>query len=121
MAPGPPIAMAVATPAILPNPTEPPIAVEIASIGFSTPFSSLSSCFLNTFPSVCCIIYLKYLIWKNPDRTVKYTPVDSIRMIRGGPQIKSFKALIKFVMFFSLSNKKIYAVIGEALADKKYQ
>jgi hypothetical protein len=60
MAPGPPAATAVATPAILPNPTVPPIAVEIASNEESIPFPSLAlSSFWNSFPPVLFIIQPK--------------------------------------------------------------
>ena len=72
-APGPPAATAVATPAMLPKPTVPPMAVAMVSNGCSIPLpdSFLSAVPWKIWPTVFFMIQPKWVNWKNPDRTVK--------------------------------------------------
>ena len=72
-APAPPAATAVATPAMLPKPTVPPMAVEIAWNGVMVPVlvSSAFALPVKILPMVFFMMKPKWRIWKNFERTVK--------------------------------------------------
>ena len=71
IAPGPPTAIAEATPEIFPAPTQPPTATQTASKGDTLPaflaFDSLSF----MLPAVCLSIWPNFTNGKKPDLTVK--------------------------------------------------
>ena len=70
-APGPPVATAVATPAMLPLPTQPPMATHTASKG-DTCWSLLAfASLLVMLPSVYFITWPKWAMVNNPLRMVK--------------------------------------------------
>ena len=102
-APAPPAATAVATPAILPKPTVPPTAVQIASNGVMVP-TFVSSAFAvpwKIFPTVFFMMKPKWLTWKNMERMEKYTPVPRISTRSGVPQRTPSSQPKKLIIQFS--------------------
>ena len=86
IAPGPPIAIAPDTPAILPVPMEAASAVHIALNGDTAP--SAFPFFSNALPRVFFMICKKWRNCGKPQRILKYTPTPRINTIIGSPQTK---------------------------------
>lgn len=74
-APGPPEAIAVATPAMLPTPTVPPMATETAWKGVTSP--SAPGARRNALPSVSRHIRPKRTNWMNRVRKARKTPTPT--------------------------------------------
>ena len=83
-APGPPIAIAPETPAMLPVPIEAASAVHIALKGETAP--DLLSVFLKDLPAVFFMMCPNLENWINPSRTLINRPTPIMRIIAGMPQ-----------------------------------
>ena len=91
-APGPPAAIAVATPTMLPVPIVADKAVQRAPklVTSPSPPSSFRTMNFSAFP--------RCLTCKKPNRTVKRNPVIRIRMINGSPQTTPSNQVIKLLI-----------------------
>ena len=86
-APGPPTTMAVATPAMLPVPTQPARAEETACRGVRVPSSPMAPpSFLNIWPAVFFIMWPNLRNWKKRVRTPNRMPTAASRIRTGAPQ-----------------------------------
>ncbi|MPM79220.1 hypothetical protein SDC9_126253 [bioreactor metagenome] len=90
-APGPPEAMAVATPTMLPVPAVAASAVVMACSGVTDPRFACF-CFLNNAPSVTASMCENFLNWTAPVLSVYHTPVPSSSANTTGPQTNPFTA-----------------------------
>ena len=98
-APGPPTTIAVATPAIFPEPTMAETLVMAAWKEVSSPFAGFSSSFfLNAFTMVSLNRKPKCVNWKNPSLIVKYNPVARISTRIGTPQTMPLTKSLTFTM-----------------------
>ena len=90
-APGPPAAIAVATPAMLPTPTVPPIATAMAWNGVTSP--SARGPRWTILPIVSRHIRPNFQNWIPRARSVRNTPVPTSRISIGGPHTCSLICL----------------------------
>ena len=95
-APGPPMAMAPATPAMLPVPTVPASAVHTAWKGVMAP--SEASFLRNMRPMVVLMVYGNLRICKKPVRTLSSKPTPMMHTMAGTPQIKLLTAVLTAVI-----------------------
>ena len=104
-APGPPMATAPATPAMLPVPTVPARAVHTAWNGLMEP--SLACFRSNTLPRVQCMASLNFRTWMQRVRRVSSKPTPTMQMMAGTPQMKLFTAplirVIHSIIIYPLS------------------
>lgn len=91
-APGPPMAIAPATPAILPVPTVPASAVQTAWNGVIAP--SAASFLWNMRPMVVLSAKGNLRICRKPVRTLSSSPTPIMQTIAGTPQTKSLTTLL---------------------------
>ena len=95
-APGPPMAMAPATPAMLPVPTVAASAVHTAWKGVMAP--SCAVFFWNMRPSVDRMARGNLRICKNRVRRLRYSPTPRMHTMAGTPHTKSLTAWLTDVM-----------------------
>ena len=98
-APGPPTTIAVATPAMFPEPTMAETLVMAAWKEVSSPLPGFSSSFfLNALTIVSLNRNPKCVNWKNPNLIVKYNPVARMSTRIGTPQTMPLTKSLTFTM-----------------------
>jgi len=100
IAPGPPRAIAPATPAILPVPTVPARAVQTAWKGLMEP--SFACVLSKILPTVFFMATPNLRIWMNLVRTDKRRPTPIIHIIAGTPQMKPLTTWLMLAIFSAI-------------------
>ncbi len=116
-APGPPMAIAPATPAMLPVPTVAASAVHTAWKGVMAPLEASPR--LKMRPMVSRMDVPNLRIWMQRVRSVRYRPTPMIRIMAGTPQTKLFTALLTLVMKSSMVNPSGSRVVHPSEGQKK--